>query len=407
MSAPFVLEFFGCSGGLAEGLRRVGLCPTMSFDWDSDACESYERNLGSRLIQMDVRELLRAARAGWRPTERIDLLVADPPCARWSRGRSRLGTYDERDLVDETVEFVRLLRPRAYLIANVPGLDDGPNWHVVQRTIGELARVGYCVRDFAQLDAADYGVPQHRVRPFWYGHLDGPCIAWPERTHGSPAECATLPLPGTGSLRPWVTCRDALGHLSPEELGRLVRLRSRASTLQASGDNITGTAQEAWGVLLATTGARAGEPQGTPTQAKGVLRDGALLLDAPSFMTTSKGHGRDAQGACVLEWPWDAPATTVPTTDRLIPTCHHQTSILSVANAIKLSERAAAILQGFAEGWQFVGTTKRSRWAQIGMAVPPPLGEAVGRSILVALRSALRRGSSSARRRTSGSEARP
>jgi site-specific DNA-cytosine methylase len=112
----------------------------MSFDWDADACESYERNVGSRPIQIDVRELLRAVRAGWRPTERVDLLVADPPCAPWSRTGSGLGTYDERDLVEKTVEFIRLLRPRAHLIANVPGLDDGPNWHVVQRTIGERKR---------------------------------------------------------------------------------------------------------------------------------------------------------------------------------------------------------------------------------------------------------------------------
>jgi site-specific DNA-cytosine methylase len=182
-----------------------------------------------------------------------------------------------------------------------------------------------------------------------------------------------------------------------------VRLRARASTPLPSGDNIAGGAHDASGVLLATTGA----PLGTPTQAKGVLRDGALLLDAPSFTITSKGDSRGAVGACVLEWPWDTPATTVTTTDRLTPTRHHETSSLSVPNAIKLSERAAAILQGFAEGWQFVGTTKRSRWAQIGMAVPPPLAEAVGRSILVALRSALRKGSSSSRRRASGSEARP
>jgi site-specific DNA-cytosine methylase len=64
---------------------------------------------------------------------------------------------------------------------------------------------------------------------------------------------------------------------------------------------------------------------------------------------------------------------------------HHNGSNMSQPNAIKLSERAAAILQGFPEGWVFVGATKRSRWAQIGMAMPPPLAEAVGRSIVRAM----------------------
>lgn len=41
-----------------------------------------------------------------------------------------------------------------------------------------------------------------------------------------------------------------------------------------------------------------------------------------------------------------------------------------------------ADLQGFPESWVFCGKTKRARWGQIGMATPPPLAEAVGRSIL-------------------------
>jgi len=204
-----VIELFPCSGGMAEGLRRAGITIDMAFDSDADACTSYAANLGHAPVRIDVNDLARMARAGWRPGP-IDLLVADPPCTPWSRAGKRQGRDDERDMLDVTVELVRLLRPRAYLIANVPGLDDGPNWPIVQETIGGLARDGYCVRDFARLDAADFGVPQHRVRPFWYGHLDGPCLVWPSRTHGAPHECAPT-LPGVARLTPWVTCRQALG----------------------------------------------------------------------------------------------------------------------------------------------------------------------------------------------------
>jgi site-specific DNA-cytosine methylase len=55
-------------------------------------------------------------------------------------------------------------------------------------------------------------------------------------------------------------------------------------------------------------------------------------------------------------------------------------------NAVKLSELAGTILQGFPENWVFAGKTKRSRWSQIGQAMPPPMAEAVGRSIAAALR---------------------
>jgi site-specific DNA-cytosine methylase len=56
--------------------------------------------------------------------------------------------------------------------------------------------------------------------------------------------------------------------------------------------------------------------------------------------------------------------------------------VLSVPNAVVLSERARAILQGFPEGWQFLGDTKKSRAGMIGMAMPPPMAEAVARSIV-------------------------
>jgi len=107
-----VLELFPCSGGMAEGLRRAGIEITMAFDHDADACVSYAQNLGHAPVRMDVRHMLRMAEAGWRPPP-IDLLVADPPCTPWSRAGKRKGQEDARDLIDETVELVRLLEPFA------------------------------------------------------------------------------------------------------------------------------------------------------------------------------------------------------------------------------------------------------------------------------------------------------
>lgn len=175
---PLFVEIFPCSGGMAEGFRRVGVVFDFAFDKDPNACASYEHNHGHRPVQIDVRDLLRMARAGWRPGP-IRLLVADPPCTPWSRAGKRLGTEDERDCLRETAEIISILLPDAYLIGNVPGLQDSTSWHVVQDVIGGLSAHGYCVADYAQLDAADYGVPQHRIRPFWYGHRGGRASAGP------------------------------------------------------------------------------------------------------------------------------------------------------------------------------------------------------------------------------------
>lgn len=120
--------------------------------------------------------------------------------------------------------------------------------------------------------------------------------------------------------------------------------------------------------------------------------DGALLAnarhpisepDAPSRTVCTKGDMQGGQGAALLAWPWDRPATVVTPRETLAPPGHHPETFsnMSLPNAVKLSERAAAILQGFPERWVFEGKTKSSRWAQIGMAMPPPLAAAVGRSI--------------------------
>lgn len=517
-----VLEFFSASGGMAEGLRRAGIDISLAFDKSPDAVASYEKNLGHRPVEIDVRDVLRMLQRGWRPgachNAAIDLVVADPPCTPWSRAGKRKGTDDARDMLTETVEIIRLLRPTYWLIANVPGLDDEPNWPTVQQTIGSLAKEGWCI-DFARLDAASYGVPQHRVRPFWYGHPMSltRCIQWPERTHGSPEEMRTLPLAGTRALLPWVTCRQALSHLPLAELGSPIRLRWRgmngkqAASVPDKPARVVGTSSLSDGnVLTSPEASRSARkrapsrrpratPSGTvttsgtgngkvlfdgpthrPSQPDAPARavtgnthgDGALLAtgmpqlldeyvahgyefkwseansigfvnppgvtslltnekhpvntpDAPSFCVTTKGDGRGAQGACVMVdagterwrrpsrsdepartvtagtgtngnkcmgWPWDRPATTVTADDRLAPPGHHSKggSWLSDnrghgPNAIKLSEKAAAILQGFPDGWTFVGKTKEARWSLLGQAMPPGLAEAVGRSMKKAM----------------------
>jgi len=82
-----------------------------------------------------------------------------------------------------------------------------------------------------------------------------------------------------------------------------------------------------------------------------------------------------ARDQALLAWPWDRPATTIARDDRIPPPGHHSgNAYMSHPNAVVLSEKAAAILQGFPPGWTFAGKTKRARWSQLGQAMPPPLG---------------------------------
>lgn len=196
------IEVFSCSGGMARGFQLAGVNFDLVIDWSETAVESYARNIGHRPVRMDARDFLGLLQSGWRPRDRVRLIVMDPPCTPWSRAGKRLGEADERDMLAVAIGIVEQLKPDAYVIGNVPGLDDSTQWHVVQKHLARLAKLGYCVADYASLDAADYGVPQHRTRPFWFGHLAGPCIQWPSRTHGAPEECAPTLL--GEALKPYV-----------------------------------------------------------------------------------------------------------------------------------------------------------------------------------------------------------
>jgi DNA (cytosine-5)-methyltransferase 1 len=402
------IELFSCSGGMAEGFRRAGIHFDLVVDKDPDACDSYTSNIGHRPVQMDARDLFRLVRIGWRPPRQLDLLVADPPCTPWSRAGKRLGIADGRDMLVETCELIGLLRPRTYLIGNVPGLNDAPTWHIVQEHVGGLRVHGYCVADYAELDAAAYGVPQHRIRPFWFGHLAGPCVRWPEPTHG-PAGAPAFP---GMELRPFVTCRQALEHLSADELGRRVRVRMRTPTGASHSEGARSGAVRMIPAAIGTT-------RDTPNSRELLLfaKDPSSQVDSPALTVGARDRGQNgtllrthnpnlpatapdevhrtittAGGGHthLLQWPWDRPATTIQADERLAPPGHKDENwhtndggrARSTPNAVVLSERAAAILQGFPPGWVFAGKTKRARWSQLGQAMPPPLAEAVARKIV-------------------------
>lgn len=389
------IEIFCCSGGMAEGFRRAGVRFDLAFDFDANACDSYERNLGHRPIQLDARDLLRIVRLS-AAGSRLDLLVADPPCTPWSRAGKRKGLEDERDMLAVTAELIATLRPQTWLVGNVPGLDDSTNTTALQRTLGRLD--GYCV-DFARLDAADYGVPQHRVRPFWFGHPFGtPCLRWPHPTHADVARQTQIP--GT-ELLPYVTVADALRHLTPRELGKPIRIRERASrhghppSVPDRPSMTIASAQASNGSAVVAYGcgdhrpSRSDRPSRTLTT--NPYGDGALITNprhplhepnAPA-RTLRASNGAGASNGRVATWPWDRPATTLTCRDEVAQ--YGRSGRLGQpqsANAVKLSERAGAILQGFPAGWHFAGSTKASRWAQIGMAMPPGLAHAVASQIV-------------------------
>ncbi len=420
------IEICSCAGGMALGFRRAGIEFDLVVDKDESACKSYRHNLGHDPIRMDLRDLLRLAESGWHPGGGVlDLVVADPPCQPWSTAGKQRGLGDERDCLRPLIALIEVLQPRAFLLGNVPGLEHANAADALADTVGALSFRGYCI-DHIVLDAADYGVPQRRIRPFWFAHRGGPCITWPSPTHGPPTD--QIGLAGT-ELAPWVTCRQALRDLPMAELGKVRSLRPPKKHANGSGHPWSEADSPARTICARHDGGSGG---GDVLQ----LFDTGFPpshVDQPARTVTTRGShkGNKMVGIQIEEWPWDRPATTV-CGENWIPQPGHTHTRMDKFHgkpyqgwrAVVLSERARARLQGFPEWlcgcnggfpiarvedlqremeegsgpdvrisevcqtcwlprrpWRFIGHTKGSRNAQIGMAMPPPLSEAIARSV--------------------------
>lgn len=164
---PLAVDLFSGCGGLTSGLKQAGFQVIAAVELDELAVKTYRGNHRAvRVWRTDIRQLpavdlLRGL--GLKPG-RLDLLAGCPPCQGFSSIRTLNGGRRVRDakndLLFDFLRFVRVLRPRAVMLENVPRL-------AVTRRIRkfgrELDRMGYRWAA-AVLDAADYGVPQRRKR---------------------------------------------------------------------------------------------------------------------------------------------------------------------------------------------------------------------------------------------------
>lgn len=158
--------FAGC-GGMTYGLGRAGFKVVGALERDATAASTYRLNHpGVPLVEADIREVRPAdwmKELGLRLGE-LDLLAGCPPCQGFSRLRTLNGTRTNKDcrnrLVLELIEFAEVLRPRALMMENVPGLAGKA---VFKQLLTALRREGY-VPGWKILDAADFGVPQRRRR---------------------------------------------------------------------------------------------------------------------------------------------------------------------------------------------------------------------------------------------------
>lgn len=94
--------------------------------------------------------------------EMVDVITAGFPCQPFSIAGRQKGEDDERNLWPETIECIRIIRPRYAFLENVPNL---LTYKYFGRILGDLAESGYDAR-WRVLSAAEVGA-QHKRNRLW------------------------------------------------------------------------------------------------------------------------------------------------------------------------------------------------------------------------------------------------
>lgn len=182
------IDAFAGAGGISLGLMEAGFDVVFAFDNDPVSVETYNVNLPPHAHCLDATALTAdelLERADLAPGE-CDLLVGGPPCQGFSIQRHD-GADDPRNrLVLTFLDYVLGVRPRSFLMENVPALMSRRGKHLVEELMGATEATGYVCSSMT-LDAADFGVPQRRKRTFVIGIMDSAeSFQWPPPLQGPP-----------------------------------------------------------------------------------------------------------------------------------------------------------------------------------------------------------------------------
>jgi len=349
---PTLLDLFSGAGGTGLGFQQAGFRIIGAVELDPHAAETYSRNLAVDVTRSDIRKL---EPSDLRETlnankEELDVLVGCPPCQGFSRMRNERGADDQRNgLVLHYLRFVVELMPRFAVFENVPGVVDTEHGAALYLTLcNGLRELGYALGEY-RLNAADFGVAQHRRRVIVIAGREGQSPPVPARTHSAPTSPSVL----RGDQLAWRTVRDDIGN------GKYPELKA--------GENGEDRGQFANHVAPAT-GRKVLE------FIERVPPDGGSRTDVPEDYWLSCHRGHDGHRDTYGRLAWDRPSNTItsgctnPSKGRFV---HPEQDRA-------LTAREAAALQGFPDTFVFYGA--RVAW-QIGNAVPPPLASAIAAAL--------------------------
>lgn len=337
-----VIDLFCGCGGLSYGFERAGYNILLGIDNDKKALETFELNHnGSKSICGDITEITYEGHI--KPLiggKTIDVIIGGPPCQGMSLSGPRKFDDPRNKLYLSYIRLVNEIRPRAFVIENVPGLVGLFGGQIKDSIISKFTEMGYSIQ-YRIMCAADYGVPQNRRRVVFVGLKEGE-FEYPE------------------PLKETITCSIALSDLPPliDELGE----ENAAYVMEPTNDYQRLMRQRS-SVVKNHVAANHSE---RIKYIISLVPDGGNYKDLPEeYRKSRKFH------VAWTRFASDKPAPTIDTGHR-----HHFHYKYNRVPTV----RECARLQSFPDDFIFLGN-KTQQFRQVGNAVPPIMAECIAKQL--------------------------
>ena len=341
-----VVDLFAGAGGFSLGFEKADFRTLWAADCSAAAVETFGRNLHGKAERVEIEPDTHCPR----PT----VMIGGPPCQGFSSAGMRKSEDERNSLVAAFARIVARTRPQAFVFENVEGFLTSERGRRVHELLQPLIAAGYRIH-LQKINAANFGVPQHRKRVLAVGGL-GFDPTFPEPTHSaSGAPGAHLAAP---RLAPTATAAETL-----EDLPQPAR--------QAPGKPADHYSSPIRGERMLKIEA---------LQPGQTMRDLPEKLRHPSYRRRAS---RRVQDGTPTERRGGAPAgmrRLRPDQPSKAITGGAGGELIHPSQNRFLTLRECARLQTFPDNFVFHGT-KTERALLIGNAVPPQLAEAVARSL--------------------------
>lgn len=344
-----VIDLFCGAGGLSYGFEQAKYKILLGIDNDEMALKTFAFNhKGAKTLNGDITSI--TYKKDIFPLiegQKIDVIIGGPPCQGFSLSGPRNFEDPRNKLYLSYIRLVKEIRPKAFVIENVPGLVTLFNGSVKDSIIKKFSELGYDVQ-YKTLLASDYGVPQNRKRVIFVGILNS------NHKFQYPKEQKNI-----------VTCEMALSDLP-----------ALIDNIGTETQDYIKEANNAYQMLMRKESEKvwnhiAAEHSKKVQDIIALVPDGGNYKDLPENLKNTRNFH-----VAWTRFASNKPAPTIDTGHR-----HHFHYKYNRVPTV----RECARLQSFPDSFHFYGN-KTEQFRQVGNAVPPLLAKKIAEQLKIILK---------------------